>query len=237
MALFRVYENGRPIDSRDYLKWNAKGAADQDLVFVSGHPGSTSRLDTMAQLEYQRDVNEPVIIKLLQSRIATLEKYSAQGAEQALQAASLIFNLQNSLKAYQGMHGGLLDKNIMAKKEKDEAEFKARVMANPAWKAAYGGAWDAIAEAEKTLAERTTGRFYHGMDSQLATRRHGHRAVRGGSEEAGWRAAARLPRRAARVAEVSALFARAHLSGPGDCAHHRLRWSGTWPGRGRTTRF
>jgi hypothetical protein len=170
MALFRVYENGRPIDSRDYLKWNAKGAASQDLVFVSGNPGSTSRLDTMAQLEYQRDVNEPVIIKLLESRIATLEKYSAQGGDQALQAGSLIFNLQNSLKAYQGMHGGLLDKNIMAKKEKDEVEFKARVTANPVWKAAYGGAWDAIAKAEQTLTERSTARFYHGMDSQLATR-------------------------------------------------------------------
>ena len=40
MALFRVYENGRPIDSSNYLKWNPKGAADEELVFVSGHPGS-----------------------------------------------------------------------------------------------------------------------------------------------------------------------------------------------------
>jgi hypothetical protein len=166
MALFRVYENGQPIDSRDYLKWNPKGAADQELVFVSGHPGSTSRLDTMAQLEYLRDVNDPLIVKILQGRIAALEKYSAQGAEQARQAASLIFNLQNSLKAYQGMYRGLLDKNIM---EKEEAEFKARVMANAEWKAAYGGAWDAIAEAEKKLAGRTQERFHHAMDSQLAS--------------------------------------------------------------------
>ena len=51
MALFRVYENGKPIDSKDYLKWNPKGAADNDLVFVSGNPGSTERLDTIAQLD------------------------------------------------------------------------------------------------------------------------------------------------------------------------------------------
>src|SRR5215467_11249708 len=56
-ALFRVYENGVPIHPPHFLKWNAKGAADNELVFVSGHPGSTSRLNTVAQLETQRDLN------------------------------------------------------------------------------------------------------------------------------------------------------------------------------------
>jgi hypothetical protein len=168
MAIFRVYDNGKPIDSANYLKWNAKGAADQELVFVSGHPGSTSRLDTMAQLEYLRDTSDPITIRLLKAHIDTLEKYSAKGSDQALQATSQIFFLQNSLKAYDGMYRGLMDKNIMAKKEKDEAEFKARVMANPQWKAAYGSAWDDIAAAEKKLAGHTTDEFYHGTDSRLA---------------------------------------------------------------------
>ena len=168
MAIFRVYENGQPIASPDYLKWNAKGAADGDLVFVSGNPGSTSRLDTMAQLEYLRDFNEPLTINLLHARIDTLEKYSARGSEQALQAGSQIFGLQNSLKAYQGMYRGLMDKNVMAKKEKEEAEFRSRVMANAEWKAAYGGAWDELAAAQKKLAGRTKEMFYRGMDSRLA---------------------------------------------------------------------
>ncbi|HKE25102.1 MAG TPA: S46 family peptidase [Bryobacteraceae bacterium] len=169
MAIFRVYENGKPIDSKDYLKWNAKGAADGELVFTSGHPGSTARLDTMAQLEYQRDANDPLTIKLLHARIDTLEKYSAQGAEQARQAGSQIFNLQNSLKAYEGMYRGLMDKNIMAKKDKDEAEFRARIMANPEWEAAYGKAWTDLAEAQKKMAGRVKDQFYRGLDSQLAT--------------------------------------------------------------------
>ena len=168
MAIFRVYENGQPIASPDYLKWNAKGAADGDLVFVSGNPGSTSRLDTMAQLEFLRDINEPLTINLLHARIDTLEKYSARGSEQALQAGSQIFGLQNSLKAYQGMYRGLMDKNVMAKKEKEEAEFRSRVMANAEWKAAYGGAWDELAAAQKKLAARTKEMFYRGMDSRLA---------------------------------------------------------------------
>src|SRR6516225_11880967 len=78
MALFRVYENGKPIDSKDYLKWNPKGAGDGELVFVSGHPGSTERLDTMAQLAYERDMVEPTTLKILKNRIATLKDFSAR---------------------------------------------------------------------------------------------------------------------------------------------------------------
>ena len=88
MALFRVYENGKPIETKDYLKWNPKGAGDGELVFVSGHPGSTQRLDTVAQLEFERDSVEPVILKLLKNRIEVLQQYGARGPEQARQVAS-----------------------------------------------------------------------------------------------------------------------------------------------------
>ena len=93
MALFRVYDDGKPLDSKDYLKWNAKGASDGDLVFVSGNPGSTQRLDTVAQLTYQRDAQMPMVLRLLKSRIDVLKKYSAKGTEQAREAGSQIFGL------------------------------------------------------------------------------------------------------------------------------------------------
>jgi hypothetical protein len=169
MALFRVYENGKPLDTKDYLKWNPKGAADNELVFVAGHPGSTARLDTMAQLEYLRDVREPANIKNLKSRIAVLNQYSAMGPEQARQAATMIFNLENSLKLSEGSYKGLRDAGIMAKQRKEEEDFKARVMGNAQWKAAYGGAWDAIAEAEKKAATRFKEQLFRGVTSQLAT--------------------------------------------------------------------
>ena len=168
MALFRVYENGKPIDSKDYLKWNPKGAGDNELVFVTGHPGSTQRQDTQAQLEFERDVVEPTILKVLKHRIAVLKQYSALGTEQARQAASNIFGLENGRKAYEGRYAGLLDKNVMAKKQKDEAEFREKVMGNPEWKQAYGDAWDAIAAATKKAATRAKEQFYHSTDSQLS---------------------------------------------------------------------
>jgi hypothetical protein len=168
LAIFRVYENGRPIDSSNYLKWNPQGAADNELVFVSGHPGSSERLDTLAELESLRDIGEPNTIKILKSRIATLEKYSAQGAEQARQAASAIFSLANSLKANEGRLKGIEDANVMAKKRAEERDFRSKVMANAEWKAAYGGAWDAIATAESKAATRARERVYRVIDSQFA---------------------------------------------------------------------
>lgn len=169
MALFRVYENGKPIDSKDYLKWNPKGAADQELVFVSGNPGSTARLDTMAQLTEQRDVVQPNTLKILKDRIRVLREFSAQGTEQSREAASRIFSLENSRKAYEGEYQGLTDPAIFSKKQKEESEFKARVMANPQWKAAYGNAWDEIAEAEKKAESRYKEQYFHGLDSSLAS--------------------------------------------------------------------
>jgi hypothetical protein len=169
LAIFRVYENGKPIDSSNYLKWNPKGAADNELVFVSGHPGSSERMDTVAELENLRDNGEPNSIKILKSRIATLEKYSAQGAEQARQAASAIFNLANSLKAHEGRLKGIEDPNVMGKKRAEEQDFRSRVAANAEWKAAYGGAWDAIAAAQKTAATRAKQRLYRVLDSQYAS--------------------------------------------------------------------
>ena len=154
MALFRAYENGKPADTPQYLKWNSKGPADGDLVFVSGNPGSTSRLDTVAQLDFARDHGLPVTLQILNQRLAVLQKYSARGAEQERQALNMIFGLQNSIKALTGEYNGLRDKSLMAKKEKDEADFRARVDANPEWQQAYGSAWTEIEEAEKKFESR-----------------------------------------------------------------------------------
>jgi hypothetical protein len=167
MALFRVYENGKAIDTRDYLKWNPQGAKDEELVFVAGHPGGTSRLDTLAQLELERDVVEPNVLKMLKHRIEVLRKYSALGAEQAREAGTDIFGMENSVKAYDGRLKGLLDPHVWDKKRKEEEAFRALVEANPQWKAAYGSAWDQIAQANKKAATRLRERWFHSTGSDL----------------------------------------------------------------------
>lgn len=147
MAFFRVYENGKPIHSENYLKWNSAGAKDGDVVFVSGNPGSTDRSETMAQLEFLRDYSYPLRFKTFNRRLAMLERYSKLGPEQERRALSQEFGIKNALKAWGGEYKGLLDTALIAKRQKEENEFREKVNSNPEWKAAYGSAWDSIAAA------------------------------------------------------------------------------------------
>ncbi len=168
-ALFRVYENDAPVVSHDFLKWSANGAADGELVFVSGHPGSTDRLDTVAQLETERDLVYPISLSVINRRLGVLRQYRAQGTEQARQAANILFSLENASKAFKGEFQGLSDAKLFEKKRTEERDFRARIDANREWKAAYGDAWESIAEAEyvnRSLYKAT--RFQQLRGSSLA---------------------------------------------------------------------
>jgi len=167
MALFRVYDNGKPLHTDNFLKWSAKGAEPGELVFISGNPGSTERDDTVSELLLQRDVVGPAVTEYLQHRLATAQAFAAQGPEQARLVGSLIFGLQNSLKVYEGRAEALADKAILAKKEAEEADFRAKVAANPEWQKEYGDAWDTIAKVEEQVRPEVKGQLFRRTDSRL----------------------------------------------------------------------
>jgi hypothetical protein len=148
-AIFRVYDNGAPVRPPHFLKWNAKGAAENELVFVTGHPGSTDRNDTVAELETLRDVIYPANIQVVKRRIAALKQFAAAGPEQARQAADITFSLENAMKAYTGEYNGLLDPKIMAKKAADERALRAAIGRDPDLQKNYAAAWDDISRAEE----------------------------------------------------------------------------------------
>lgn len=151
MALFRVYENGKPIKSENYFKWSKTGAKADELVFVSGHPGSTARLNTVAHLEYLRDTGLPFAVRLLSRQHALLEKYSALGQEQARRAQEELLSVENSLKAFRGELEGLKDKSLIEKKAKAEEALRRQIAADPTKQKEYGDAWDNIAKGRKGL--------------------------------------------------------------------------------------
>jgi Peptidase S46 len=167
MALYRVYDNGKPLQTVNYLKWNAKGAAPGELVFVSGHPGATSRQDTVAELSLERDTVEPSVIQYLQRRIAAEQEFAKQSPENAELVGTNVFLLQNSLKVYLGREEALSDKAILAKKQAEEKDLRDQVAANPEWQKEYGGAWDQVAHAVDLAKPEMQRRIFRRTDSQL----------------------------------------------------------------------
>jgi hypothetical protein len=169
-AFFRVYENGKPIKSENYLKWNAKGVQENELVFVSGNPGSTDRLYTYARLEFQRDFQYPMILNYIEKRLQILHEYSNKGEEQARRALGQIFGLENGKKALTGEYNGLLDEDLMAKRKKIEDDFRKLVVSNPEWQKNYGDAWDVIAKTIEQNRKIAKHQFYRRLiGSRLAS--------------------------------------------------------------------
>ncbi|MGH9602588.1 MAG: S46 family peptidase, partial [Terriglobales bacterium] len=124
-AFFRVYENDKPATTPHHLKWSKTGVKEGDLIFVSGHPGSTGRLKTMAELEFLRDVHYPFLLKSYQRRIALHKKFAAASAENARIAADNIQSLENSFKAVSGYQAGLNDEWLMGARQAEEDELRA----------------------------------------------------------------------------------------------------------------
>jgi hypothetical protein len=152
ITLFRIYENDKPLKSAHYLKWNTTGLQEGELVFASGHPGSTGRLLTYAQMEFLRDVSYPFTIANYERRRKLLHQFGERGPEYARIAQGTLFGIENSLKANVGYQSGLLDKGLMEKKLKDEEAFRASIRKNPEMENEFGKAWDEIAAAETKFA-------------------------------------------------------------------------------------
>lgn len=146
-AFFRAYQNGRPADTPHYLRWSREGAKENDLAFVPGHPGFTSRLYTVAQLEYDRDLALPIALRRLESLIQALKAYETQGEENRRVAHDKLFGAENSYKAFVGEYQGLQDAALMNRKRGEEQKLRAAVDRDPKLHKEYGQIWDRVASA------------------------------------------------------------------------------------------
>ncbi len=156
VCFFRAYENGQPVRAKHYLKWSPTGPAEGDLVFVTGHPGTTNRLETLTKLKHRRDVTLPYLLGRLRMLEAILEQFSARGPAQRKMAGEDLHRVANARKAYTGMYQGLLTPSVLARKAVEEKELRAKVATDPALKAKVGDAWEQVAKAQDALREFET---------------------------------------------------------------------------------
>ncbi len=130
ICFFRVYENGRPASTPDYFKFSTSGPKDKELVFVSGHPGTTNRLETYGHLQRRRGLLLPYTLRMLRYREALLSQYAEKGQEQRRLAQRDLFPVANARKALTGQYHGLLDPAIMEEKLKLENALRPKEL-NP----------------------------------------------------------------------------------------------------------
>ena len=152
MCFFRIYEGGKPLAAEHHLAWSANGTKAGELVFVAGHPGSTRRLNTVAHLEFLRDVVTPLQLRNLWRREVQLQSFSGRSEENRRIAEGDLFSYQNSRKARTGILQGLQDGRLLEKKRAAEKKLRAAVAANPEWQKQWGDAWEKIEKAEATFA-------------------------------------------------------------------------------------
>ena len=149
MALIRVYEDGKPAQVRDFFRFNAQGAAADEPVFVTGHPGRTERELTMAQLEFVRD--HSLLDRLVNTAEyrGVLTQYRQAGGEAERVATRTLFNIENGYKVQRGQMLALANAENFEKKRADEAALRKFVASKAEFAKTTLGAWDAIAKAEQ----------------------------------------------------------------------------------------
>lgn len=150
VAFFRVYEDGRPLETENYFAFSDTRIRGGEVVFAIGNPGSTVRLETVAQFEARRDVWDPIVRRFLGTRIAALDSIPDPRAEE------LRFDLLNSAKLYAGRKRALEDTLILHHRASRERRLKQ------AAQEADGDLFDRMANLQDARAalEKPAGGFF-----------------------------------------------------------------------------
>jgi hypothetical protein len=152
-SLMRAYENGKPARTPEHLQWRVEGPAAGEPVFVPGHPGSTSRLLTVSQLQFTRDVVVPAYLIRNSELRGRLIQWGKTGPEPLRIIQEPLLGNENSLKVYKGFQRALFDDELFARKRGQEQQLRERVAADAALASQVGTAWDDIAKAQDRYRE------------------------------------------------------------------------------------
>ena len=150
IGFLRLYENGRPVTTPQFLKWNSAAPKAGMPTFVAGNPGWTERQMTVSQLETERDIYMPPM-QLIQSELrGRLISFSEQSAENKRIATKPLFELENSFKGGYGAELALRNPDILVAKQKEEAFLKGSLKGK--FKKDIGDPWADIATAQQRFA-------------------------------------------------------------------------------------
>ena len=113
-SILRAYENNKPAKTANYLQIDFAGPAANELVFVAGDPGSTARMQTRAQLTFDRDVSLPgSLMRASELRGRYIQFGKVNSSNDRIVQASLN-SLQNGIKVRRWELDALNDEALLA---------------------------------------------------------------------------------------------------------------------------
>lgn len=139
-AFFRIWEKGEPLRTADHFMFDPSGAEDGEAVFVVGNPGSTERLVTVSQLEYQRDVALPEDLLVLRNRIALLDTFVDEhpALADSFDVRNDLMGANNQLKALEGQLAALQDGWVLSRTQAWEDSVRAALGQSDSLASRYG---------------------------------------------------------------------------------------------------
>ncbi|HVJ30632.1 MAG TPA: S46 family peptidase, partial [Gammaproteobacteria bacterium] len=152
-SLLRAYVDGKPAATPQHLAIDFDGPEAGDPVFVSGHPGSTDRQLTLAELKTLRDRELPPTLLRASELRGRYIQFAKTSAEASRIVADPLSGLENTIKVQRKQLDALLDDAVMAGKRDAETDLRMRVAGNRALAAEIGDPWQKI---EGALAEEGT---------------------------------------------------------------------------------
>src|SRR5215469_5092864 len=154
MSVLRAYgPDGKPASTPNHLRIRPQGPNAGDLVFVAGHPGSTDRLLTVAQLENLRNVHLPRWLLRASELRGRYIQFGKSGAENQRIVEDPLNSLENGIKVRRGQLDALLDDRLMKAKRDEEAQLRSKIAGDPQLAAATGDPWADIARAQQRERE------------------------------------------------------------------------------------
>lgn len=142
-AFLRAYENGKPVASTTHLKWNPRAPKADEITFVVGNPGTTQRLWTEGQREFQRSQALPLRLILTSEYRGQLLRAMKESPEKNREAGDTLFGIENGFKVMNGQLRALNDSAFKTKLAANEADLRQRVAGD----ASIGDPWAEIQTA------------------------------------------------------------------------------------------
>lgn len=143
--------NNVPFKPKKFLTISMAGVKEGDFTMVLGYPGSTRRYRESYSVAYNQDIVQPFLVDLYNAQIEILQNIGRRDPAQRVKLQSQIFDLNNTMKNYDGSVLAMRRAGIVEKKRAEEAAFTKWLNADPARKAKYGEGLPALDKAYQEL--------------------------------------------------------------------------------------